>query len=364
MRLGAVRWQLGDSPGALAAFERAVVESPHAAEAHYNLGSAQLELGRFAEAVASAREAMRWRRGFSAALTLCAAGLAATGVAEAGVELLRQFGGSEVPIAQRYLEIAVRLMNSKLFEPARECLERVLRDQPAEVMARHLLSAARGANPDHPVDGYVRQLFDVSAASFDRELVSKLGYAIPREMIEALQAVARTPGSPWDVLDLGCGTGLVGTQIAPYSRRLTGVDLAPNMIELARTRGIYTELQCADLVTALNQSPQADYDVVTAADVFIYVGKLDATIPAIRRVLRQGGLFAFSAEALEEVETAETADALGFKLGLMGRYAHSAGYLRRLAAESGFNIELLRETCIRSEHRRPVDGWLTVWRAV
>jgi predicted TPR repeat methyltransferase len=356
MRLGAVRWKLGDSAGALSAFERSVAESPDSAEAHYNMGSAQLELGRFAEAVRSAREAQRLRAGFPEALTLCAAGLAAQGAAEAGAELLQQSTSpEEVPSAHRYLSIAIRLMSSRLFAPARDCLERVVREQPAEVMARHLLSALSGANPDHPVDGYVRRLFDASAATFDRELVAKLRYAIPGEMVTALRGVARAPDPPWNVLDLGCGTGLVGVEIAPYSGRLTGVDLAPNMVELARTRNLYTELQCADLMAALSQAPASDYDVVTAADVFIYVGKLDAVIPAIRRVLPPGGLFACSVEAT---------DTMGFQLGVMGRYAHSAGYLRQLAAEHRFEIERLVRTCIRSEHRRPVDGWLTVWRAV
>jgi predicted TPR repeat methyltransferase len=358
MRLGVVRWKLGDSAGALDAFERSVIESPDSAEAHYNLGSAQLESGTFEEAVRSAREALHLRAGFSEALTLCAAGLAATGDAKAGVELLQQLAGPAISVAQRYLMIAIRLMNSRLFDPARECLERVLHEQPTEAMARHLLSALDGSNPDRPVEGYVRQLFDASAASFDRELVSKLGYAIPREMVDALRAAEPAPKQLWDVLDLGCGTGLVGAEIAPYSKILTGVDLAPNMIELARARGIYTDLHCADLAAVLSEAPREHYDVVTAADVFIYVGKLDAVIPAIRRVLRPGGSFAFSAEALEAGATD------GYRLGVMGRYAHNAGYLRELASRNRFDIVLLRQTRIRLEHRRPVDGWLTVWRAL
>ena len=356
MRLGAVRWKLGDSVGALAAFEQSVKESPDSAEARYNLGSAQLETGRFEEALRSAREALRLRPGFSEALILGAAGLAATGAAAAGVELLRQSSEPGQSVAQRYLTIAIRLLNSRLFDPAGECLEKVLHEQPGEIMARHLLSALRGSNPAHPVDGYVRQLFDASAMTFDRELVDKLGYAIPREMVDALRTAEEGPGCPWDVLDLGCGTGLVGAEIAASSRTLTGVDLAPNMIELARARGVYTELHCADLTAALSQAPQSHYDVVTAADVFIYVGKLDAVIPAIRRVLRPGGLFAFSVEACDSSE--------GYRLGVMGRYAHTVPYLQRLASENHFDITLLRKTCIRLEHRRPVEGWLALWRAV
>jgi predicted TPR repeat methyltransferase len=223
----------------------------------------------------------------------------------------------------------------------------------------------------------VRQLFDTSAATFDHDVVSKLGYAIPSEIVEALLAAQGGLKPPWDVLDLGCGTGLVGVEISSHSRRLAGVDLAPNMIDRSRERGVYTELYCADLMEALayEYSRETNYDVVTAADVFIYVGKLEDVIPAIRRVLRPEGLFAFSAEASEVGEATEVGEAGGqgegteapaprdYRLGLMGRYAHSAAYMRRLASSNGFDIELLRETRIRLEHRRPVRGWLTVWRA-
>jgi predicted TPR repeat methyltransferase len=48
----------------------------------------------------------------------------------------------------------------------------------------------------------------------------------------------------------------------------------------------------------------------------------------------------------------------------MGRYAHGADHLRRLSVLSGFGIESWRQTRIRFEHRSPVEGWLTVWRAI
>lgn len=359
-RVGIALWRLGDAAGALDAFERSVAGSPPSAELHYNIGSALLELRRFDQAINSAREALRLRPVFLQAVSLCAAGLAATGAMEEGVELLRQSSGREISVHQRYLMLATRLMSSRLFEPARGCLERALQEEPGDVVARHLLTALAGENPDHPVDGYVRQLFDAGAASFDADLVSKLGYGIPREMVDALRAVG-PPTAPWNVLDLGCGTGLVGVEIAPYMRHLVGVDLAPNMIERARHRNTYTDLHCADLMTALSAENARDvrYDIVTAADVFIYVGKLDAVIPAIRRVLKPGGLFAFSAESAEAAGSSPE----GYRLGVMGRYAHRADYLRHLAQQNGFGIQLLRKTRIRFEHRRPVEGWLTIWRA-
>jgi predicted TPR repeat methyltransferase len=331
MRLGAVLWKMGDAAAARDAFAQGIAGGVSSAEANYNLGSAQLELGQFGEAEKSARAALRGRAGFAQARMLCAAALVAQGKDEAAFQVVQQ------PLA-----IGMRLMSSKLFEPARRCLEKVAGDP----QARHLLAAMSGQNPERPVAGYVRQLFDASAPTFDREVAGKLGYAIPREMVDALLRVGR---GPWDVLDLGCGTGLVGAAIAAHSRRLVGVDLAPNMIQAAQKRGVYTELHCADITEAMNGS----FDVIAAADVFIYVGKLDGVVPAIRKALKPGGLFAFSVEL--------AGNGQDYKLGVMGRYAHSAAYLSRLA--SGFERVECRETTLRLEHRKPVKGLLNIWRA-
>lgn len=364
-RLGGALWKLGDSEGALTALEQAVLGDPSSAAAHYNLGCVQLELGHFAAAVDSARAALRLSPAFPQAMTLCAAGLTAIVGPDAAEPFLLSVAASR---AAGYMAVAIRLMSSRLFEPARQCLERVVGEAPGHAMALHLLASLARANPEHPVEGYVRELFDASAATFDHELVAKLGYDIPREMAVALQSVARDSSAcsaapPWNVLDLGCGTGLVGEQMAPFSQRLVGVDLAPKMIERAAARDLYTSLYCTDLMTALAQEIAHDvlYDVVTAADVFIYVGKLDEVIEAIRRVLRVGGLFAASVEGLEAGDAGGSAD---YRLGVMGRYAHAKHYLQRLAAGNSFEVIVLRETRIRLEHRRPVAGWLTVWRAV
>jgi len=161
---------------------------------------------------------------------------------------------------------------------------------------------------------------------------------------------------PWDVLDLGCGTGLVGVEIAPHAKRLVGVDLSPKMIERARKRGIYSELICGDLMTALAVSDC--YDVVVAGDVFVYVGKLDAVIPAARRALRPGGVLAFSVESAEDVRAAAGTGTKDYWLGPTGRYAHHADYIRSLAFSSGFTLGHMKKVRLRLENRQPMMGWL------
>lgn len=364
MNLGIVLQNLGNTEGALEAFKRVVADIPNSVEAHFNLSGALLESGRFGAAIETVQEAIRLRPEFPEAHALYAVARSAAGDIDGGIELLRPTLSPEVPIGQVFLILAAQLMKLKLFDQARCCLERALQEQPADAMARHLLAALSGENPDHPVEGYVRQLFDAGAATFDKELVSGLKYGIPRAMVEALLAIDGARPEPWDVLDLGCGTGLVGVEIASHVRSLVGIDLAAKMIERAREHDIYAELRCADLMKALEEEEDGRYDVITAADVFIYVGKLDDVIPAVRRLLRPHGLFAFSAEAAEGMTLPIGAPStVGYWLGNMGRYAHNADYLNTLAVRNRFDVKLLSRAQIRLEHRHPVEGWLTVWGA-
>ena len=50
-----------------------------------------------------------------------------------------------------------------------------------------------------------------------------------------------------DVLDAGCGTGLCGALVAPFARRLLGVDLSEGMLAHAMEKSVYHELFKAKL---------------------------------------------------------------------------------------------------------------------
>jgi predicted TPR repeat methyltransferase len=156
-----------------------------------------------------------------------------------------------------------------------------------------------------------------------------------------------------DVLDLGCGTGLCGPLLKPLARTLTGVDLSPNMLEMARKRGIYDQLVCSDLTTFLE--PQtACFDLVVATDVFIYVGALEAVFEATRAAVRPGSLFAFSFESSENEDLV---------LRPTRRYAHSVAYIERLAGDHGFEILSLEPSVIREEGGQDQNGYLAVLRS-
>lgn len=195
-----------------------------------------------------------------------------------------------------------------------------------------------------PPIAFVEALFDQYAPNFDAALVGKLGYRVPELLYGAIAAAGRP--SFGKAIDLGCGTGLMGERLRPLVSQLEGQDISAAMLKKAEARNIYDRLEKSDLQT-LALEAQA-FDLVTAADVFMYVGALDRVMSAVAAGLAPGGLFAFSVEKLDG-----EAD---FALRESRRYAHDEAYVRRLLEANGLTLLSLAEDIIRQDRNEPVTG--------
>ncbi|TGW05111.1 methyltransferase domain-containing protein, partial [Mesorhizobium sp. M2D.F.Ca.ET.145.01.1.1] len=184
--------------------------------------------------------------------------------------------------------------------------------------------------------------FDHYAETFEETLVGKLDYRLP-EVLDAAIRKAR-PGRFRLALDLGCGTGLMGERLRPIVDRLEGVDISARMLRKARAKNIYDALTKADLQDFSYSGGKAD--LVTSADVLIYIGGLEGLVAAVAGLLAEGGLFAFSVESL--------VDGGDFALQPSRRYAHSDGYVGRTLEANGLSIVALEPTTIRWDRREPV----------
>jgi predicted TPR repeat methyltransferase len=230
--------------------------------------------------------------------------------------------------------------------------EQASRLNPDDVHTRHMLAAMGGApTPATAAPDYVSKLFDKYADHFDEHLVEKLGYRTPEHLNDAVRRALGDRRERLDVIDLGCGTGLCGPLFRDLAGTLTGVDLSPKMIDKARDRRVYDNLFVGDITSAL-QPGKAIYDLVIAADVFVYIGELAPVFEACSTALHPGGLFAFSVEAAEED--------VAYALRATGRYAHSTGYIRKLAQAVGFNEISHTRVVLRKEKDNPLPGYIFV----
>jgi len=96
------------------------------------------------------------------------------------------------------------------------------------------------------------------------------------------------------LLDLGCGTGLAGAVFRPFAARLVGVDLSPAMIARAHAKGDYDRLTVGSLAAFLADeiASKTTYDLVLAAEVFVYLSEPAPVLADIARVLTPRGVVA------------------------------------------------------------------------
>jgi predicted TPR repeat methyltransferase len=163
-----------------------------------------------------------------------------------------------------------------------------------------------------------------------------------------LEDAGLAPSRSLDVLDAGCGTGLCGPLLAPYARRLTGIDLSPGMLAHAREKQVYDELLEGELTEYL-RGCRAAYDVVASADTLVYFGGLEEVIAAAAGALKPGGILVLT------LEHGTAPDAPDFKLEMHGRYTHARPYVERLLRESGLIPEIASAE-LRLESGNPVAG--------
>lgn len=270
-------------------------------------------------------------------------------------------------------------------------------------------TAVRG-DPD-----YARKIYDDLAGAFEGRLVDRLGYKGPWQLEEIVSSVvcADPNGFPrdghWKVLDLGCGSGLVGKVFASYCHSnqdflsaeshmspsaledlscllsvksaaafMAGVDVSIRMVEITRSNARYHGLACCDLQEALKALSGAALDMVIAADTFIYVGALGSTFAAVKRALRESrGLFAFTTEDLEaspmrlplpatsssvtplgDDDIAGAVPGWGAALLSSARFAHSTQYIQQLAALHGLVLLRRQPVVLRTEGTVPLTGHL------
>jgi predicted TPR repeat methyltransferase len=243
------------------------------------------------------------------------------------------------------------LTSMKRFEEALESYDKALALQPdfpeAKDNRTNVLFVLGRMSRCPPA--YMRSLFDDYSSYYDAAMVEALGYRGHLHLRALAERVLPRLTPPWRILDLGCGTGLVGDAFKDLARggHLDGIDLSPRMIEAARRRGIYANLVLGDLETVLKE-PGHTYDLILAADTMIYFGDLAPTFAGVVERLEPGGFYLFAVESM----TGE-----GWEQLPVNRFRHSEAYLRAEAARARLNFIEIAPCLLRREKGESVAGF-------
>jgi predicted TPR repeat methyltransferase len=269
----------------------------------------------------------------------------------------------QVPMwAAGWFRLAEYAEKSGRKEAATAALEKVVALDPTDIFGAGLKLAVLGAAkaPAAPPSPYVARLFDDYADRFDTALVERLEYTVPRTLARLVRQYAGDDAHFGLVSDIGCGTGLFGVEIRSQAGRLEGFDLSTGMLAKAAEKAVYDHLAQADLSRPASDSGlfadalQARADLVSAADVLMYLGDLAEVFPSAAQLAKPGGLFAFSVEDGGEGNAPLLRPSL--------RYAHPEAFIRRRMAENGFDLLALEKSVIRQDAGQPVHGLLFLAR--
>eukprot|EP00904_Undaria_pinnatifida_P002699 jgi/Undpi1/1242/HiC_scaffold_108.g14156.m1 len=286
-------------------------------------------------------------------------------------------------------------------EEAARCLRQKLKLEPDSGVSAKYLLASLESDPERLTRddqlAYARELFDYYAPTYDDHVRKKLLYTGPRLLRQNLKEVYNATFQAFpeeirsshngdvlsylngslDILDLGCGTGLIGSWFKDYANKIVGVDISPTMLDMATKKGCYHELRRGDVVAYLAASEAQQFDLVVAAETLQYLGPVEGVFADAFKVLKPGGYFSFTVDRREvEEEEMEHGDedaggerisqtagpALGYSLKSDGTYAYSRGYLEELARKNGYETVILKRHSTMVQRGEAAPGYMGVLR--
>lgn len=248
-----------------------------------------------------------------------------------------------------HLNLGVIYLKIENYAKATEHYQQAAQLKPDDKEITYLLTALQQKPPPEAAPSeYTQHLFDQYAPHFEQHL-KFLEYQVPQLLYDAIVEEINPEKKSWNILDLGCGTGLAGEKFRPLAKHLIGIDLSPQMLAVAEKKYIYDELKMMDIQQALAE--YTNLDLILASDVFTYIGNLKSVFAKSHQALKNQGLFAFTIEKTQEYP---------YVLQQSARYAHTQRYIEELAQQTGFKIRYSSKATLRKQKHEPVEGYLYI----
>ncbi len=136
------------------------------------------------------------------------------------------------------------------------------------------------------------QVYDDWSDRYEHELLDEWGYSSPQMALTLLKRYISVEGA--DVLDAGCGTGLVGVLLAEAGvGQLSGVDYSAGMLEKAAAKNVYDNLSQMDLNKPV-PIESGLFDAVTCIGTFTSTHVIPEAVRELVRLTRAGGALVFT----------------------------------------------------------------------
>lgn len=347
----------GEVDAAIAQYERALQLEPDFFEAHFNLGKLFFSRQRYEDAVEHFQRAAAIMPNSVEALVHFGEALLEIGHADEALATAE--AAAQLPQHEGFPHYALGVFYARCgrAEAAEQHLRQYLTEDSSDSLGARLILAKLGRIPvpDRASESQIRRLYRDRSSHW-----SGKGYRGHRMIADALQQMLSGPAASLDILDAGCGTGLLAEYLRRFARRLEGVDLSAAMLQAARTVNMYDAVFEAELAAFLLQRSAA-YDAIAAAAVLIHFGDLHPVMIAAAHALRPDGLFLFTFFPNETTGRGFDVAPLGFAEG--GCFVHSQTYVEQVARDAGFAISLIQYGIHELDnHGHPIPAQVVVLR--
>ncbi len=126
--------------------------------------------------------------------------------------------------------------------------------------------------------------YDEFSKNYDRPRHKGYHAYLDEQEFECIQDLAQGK----DVLEVGCGTGLIMQRLEPIAASVTGIDISPGMLRRAKERGLNVMVADAARLPFEDNS----FDLVCSFKVLAHIPMIRQAIGEMVRVARPGGMIA------------------------------------------------------------------------
>lgn len=116
-----------------------------------------------------------------------------------------------------------------------------------------------------PVDN--KKYYDKLADTYDQDFAREFGYVLPDLVADTYQSLVKPVDTP--IVDIGCGTGLLGKALDSTDLVIDGIDISDAMLAHSRATGVYRDLLNIDL-TASIANYRNKYGAVLSSGTFTH----------------------------------------------------------------------------------------------
>ncbi len=222
-------------------------------------------------------------------------------------------------------------------------------------IANYMVSAlTQQSIPDSAPLEYIKNLFDNYAFQFDTHLQNILQYKTPALLHEQLNPFLKH--KKYNLLDLGCGTGLSGQCFIDIAKKITGMDISRNMLIKAKEKACYDILIEKDILNGIIELKEC-FDLILCIDTLVYFGNLNEFFTKITLCLATNGLLAFSVELSDKAISSYTLQA-------NGRYQHTETYIKELTEKSQLKLLKYANVVGRQQENEAIQTGLFIFQKI